>query len=69
MDPLVLNNSCDPFGPRELPCLTGTYVQYAVNVSEPHHVIETLNFVKQHNIRFVVKNTGHEFVTLGCYPC
>ncbi|KAJ8081677.1 hypothetical protein PM082_007523 [Marasmius tenuissimus] len=62
MDPLFLNNSCDPFSSRELPCLTGAYVQYAVNVSEPRHVLETINFVKRQNIRFVVKNTGHDYM-------
>ncbi|KAL0574409.1 hypothetical protein V5O48_007549 [Marasmius crinis-equi] len=62
MDPFYLNNSCDPFASRETPCQIGSYVQYAVNVSEPQHVFETIKFVKQHNIRFVVKNTGHDYM-------
>ncbi|KAL0565544.1 hypothetical protein V5O48_016483 [Marasmius crinis-equi] len=62
MDPIYLNKSCDPFDPRGTPCRIGAYVQYAVNVSSPHHVMETVRFVKKHNIRFVVKNTGHDYM-------
>ncbi|KAL0565540.1 hypothetical protein V5O48_016479, partial [Marasmius crinis-equi] len=62
MDPIFLNKSCDPFDPRETPCRIGAYVQYAVNVSSPDHVIETVQFVTKHNIRFVVKNTGHDYM-------
>ncbi|KAF9262226.1 FAD-binding domain-containing protein [Marasmius fiardii PR-910] len=61
MDPIFLNKTCDPFDPREAPCEIGAYVQYAVNVSSPDHVIKTVQFVKEHNIRFVVKNTGHDY--------
>ncbi|KAL0064816.1 hypothetical protein AAF712_008213 [Marasmius tenuissimus] len=62
MDSLYTNQSCDPFTPRERPCEIGAYVQYSVNVSSPEHVIKTINMVKEHNIRFVVKNTGHDFM-------
>ncbi|KAL0574023.1 hypothetical protein V5O48_007926 [Marasmius crinis-equi] len=62
MDPIFLNKSCDPFDPRETPCRIGAYVQYAVNVSTPDHVVKTTQFVKEHNIRFVVKNTGHDYM-------
>ncbi|KAF9262431.1 FAD-binding domain-containing protein [Marasmius fiardii PR-910] len=61
MDPIFLNKSCDPFDPRETPCEVGAYVQYAVNVSSPDHIVKTVQFVKNHNIRFVVKNTGHDY--------
>ncbi|KAF9262222.1 FAD-binding domain-containing protein [Marasmius fiardii PR-910] len=61
MDPVFLNKTCDPFDPRETPCEIGAYVQYAVNVSSPDHVMKTVQFVKDHNIRFVIKNTGHDY--------
>jgi hypothetical protein len=60
MTPFFANLSCDPFTLPEDPCVLGTYVQYAVNVSRPVHIYKTLAFVKEHNIRFVVRNTGHE---------
>ncbi|KAK7044067.1 hypothetical protein VNI00_007783 [Paramarasmius palmivorus] len=62
MDPIFLNKSCDPFDSRDTPCRTGSYVQYAVNVSRPEHVMRTIEFVENHNIRFVVKNTGHDYM-------
>ncbi|KAE9394349.1 FAD-binding domain-containing protein [Gymnopus androsaceus JB14] len=62
MDAVFLNKSCDPFTPRESPCYIGSYVQYAVNVSEPNHVVKTIDFARKHNIRFVVKNTGHDYM-------
>ncbi|KAK7044113.1 hypothetical protein VNI00_007830 [Paramarasmius palmivorus] len=62
MDPIFLNKSCDPFDSRDTPCRIGAYVQYAVNVSKPEHVVKTVQFVKDHNIRLVVKNTGHDYM-------
>lgn len=54
--------SCDPFSPVSKPCNIGNLVQYAVNVSKPEHVTETLKFANKHNIRFVVRNTGHDYL-------
>ncbi|THU98257.1 FAD binding domain protein [Dendrothele bispora CBS 962.96] len=62
MDPIFLNKSCDPFDPRDTPCRIGAYVQYAVNISTSDQVIKTIEFVKQHDIRFVVRNTGHDYM-------
>lgn len=62
MDSIFLNKSCDPFTDPVEQCIIGAYVQYAVNVSEPEDIVKSLEFVKKHNIRFVVKNTGHESV-------
>ncbi|KAL0569699.1 hypothetical protein V5O48_012259, partial [Marasmius crinis-equi] len=62
MDPIFLNQTCDPFTSRNQPCTLGNYVTYAVNVSSPDHIIKTVRFVKEHNVRFVVKNTGHDYL-------
>ncbi|KAJ6467330.1 hypothetical protein C8R45DRAFT_1019750 [Mycena sanguinolenta] len=62
MDPIFLNKSCDPFDPPETPCRIGAYVQYAVNVTSSDHIIKTIQFVREHNIRFVVKGTGHDYM-------
>ncbi|KAF7363104.1 Fad binding domain protein [Mycena venus] len=62
MDPIFVNKTCDPFDPPETPCQIGAYVQYAVNVTSKDHVIKTVQFAKQHNIRFVVKGTGHDYM-------
>ncbi|KAH8887140.1 isoamyl alcohol oxidase [Thozetella sp. PMI_491] len=62
MTPFWQNRSCDPFEDRSAPCVVGTYVSYAVNVSSPEHIASTVKFAKKNNIRLVVKNTGHDFI-------
>lgn len=54
------NNSCDPFTDQSSSCMLGNYVSYAVDVSGVNDIISTLNFAKDHNLRLVVRNTGHE---------
>ncbi|KAF5353302.1 hypothetical protein D9756_007946 [Leucocoprinus leucothites] len=60
--PVFLNKSCDPFTSVDDQCIIGTYVEYSVDVASPDHVINTLKFAKEHKIRFVVKNTGHDYM-------
>ncbi|KAL6898909.1 hypothetical protein GGI43DRAFT_72493 [Trichoderma evansii] len=61
MAPLFANASCDPFQPENTPCTLGNYVRYAVNVSTAAHVTATLQFAAKRNIRFVIRNTGHDY--------
>lgn len=58
--PFFANQSCDPFTPASQPCLLGNYVNYAVNVSGPNDIIATIKYAQDHNIRLVIRNTGHE---------
>lgn len=62
MTPYWANQSCDPFTDRKLPCILGTYTQYAVNVSSIDEIKETIAYAKKKNIRLVIRNTGHEYV-------
>lgn len=52
---------CDPFRVGELPCVVGTYVQYAIDVATPEHAQAGLAFADEHNIRLVIRNTGHDY--------
>ncbi|KAL2216000.1 hypothetical protein M432DRAFT_123522 [Thermoascus aurantiacus ATCC 26904] len=61
MAPFFTNGSCDPFHPVTQPCTLGNYVAYAVNVSKPEHVSKALAFANKHNIRVVIRNTGHDY--------
>lgn len=61
MAPFFMNGSCDPFHPVSKPCTLGNYIVYAVNVSKPEHVSKTIQFANQNNIRFVIRNTGHDY--------
>jgi FAD/FMN-containing dehydrogenase len=56
------NNSCNPFADRSSPCEIGNLVSYAVNVSTTSEVADTIKFASDHNVRLVVRNTGHDFV-------
>ncbi|KAI1107966.1 FAD binding domain protein [Jackrogersella minutella] len=56
------NMSCDPFTPRNAQCVVGAYVAYAVNASGVREYRETLSFAKKHNIRLVIRNTGHDYM-------
>lgn len=62
MAPFFANQSCDPFTDEDIPCTYGNYVRYAVNVSTSDDVIATIAFAKEHNIRFVIRNTGHDYL-------
>ncbi|KAJ0421421.1 hypothetical protein BJY00DRAFT_282242 [Aspergillus carlsbadensis] len=61
MAPFFANASCDPFHAIDKPCTLGNYISYAVNVSQPSHVSASLKFTREHNIRLVVRNTGHDY--------
>lgn len=62
MAPFFANQSCDPWQPESRPCTLGNYVNYAVNVSSSQDIIKAVNFAQDHNIRFVIRNTGHDYL-------
>lgn len=61
MAPFFANGSCDPFHPVDKPCTLDNYIVYAVNASKPDHISKTIQFATENNIRFVVRNTGHDY--------
>ncbi|OQE34805.1 hypothetical protein PENCOP_c015G05357 [Penicillium coprophilum] len=62
MQTYFANQTCDPFTAKSKPCLLGNYVNYAVNVSSSDHVVAAVNFARENNIRFVIRNTGHDYL-------
>ncbi|KAH8654952.1 putative isoamyl alcohol oxidase [Tricladium varicosporioides] len=62
MAPFFANQSCDPWQPPSRPCLLGNYVNYAVNVSKASDIITAVKFAERNNIRFVIRNTGHDYL-------
>lgn len=64
MNPYQQNGSCDPYTPRTKPCTLGNYVDYSINVTNAKDIAAGLRFAQTHNVRLVVKNTGHEYVLL-----
>ncbi|KAI1806734.1 hypothetical protein F4811DRAFT_508990, partial [Daldinia bambusicola] len=62
MSAFFANLSCDPFTPRDAHCIVGAYVPYAVNASDASDYRKTIAFAKEHNIRLVIRNTGHDYM-------
>lgn len=68
------NGSCNPYTPPEDPCIVGALVQYAVNVSAAcldESIADyraTLKFASEHNIRIVIRNTGHDYLGKSTGP-
>lgn len=60
MAPFFANRSCDPFTAKDVPCMLGNYVQFAINVSSASDIAAGIRFAKERNIRLVIRNTGHE---------
>ncbi|GKT46425.1 FAD-linked oxidoreductase sor8 [Colletotrichum spaethianum] len=56
------NDSCDPFLDRTARCIVGTYVQYAVKAASSDDYVKTIKFAQDNNIRFVIRNTGHDYL-------
>ncbi|KAI0848995.1 putative oxidoreductase [Daldinia vernicosa] len=58
---LSANQTCPVVdGPSEAPCHQGRVPYYSAAVRSPDHVQKVVLFAKAHNIRLVVKNTGHD---------
>ncbi|KAI1485515.1 FAD binding domain protein [Biscogniauxia mediterranea] len=61
--PAWFQESCNPFSPMSQPCELGDYASYSINVTDVKDVLAGIEFAKAHEVRLVVKNTGHEYVT------
>ncbi|GAP90251.1 putative FAD binding domain-containing protein [Rosellinia necatrix] len=62
------NNSCNPFTSPSDRCVVDAYVRYAVNATSAEHYKLALGFVRQHNIRLVIRNTGHDYLGRSTGP-
>ncbi|KAI1319320.1 hypothetical protein F5Y16DRAFT_414289 [Xylariaceae sp. FL0255] len=62
MSPYWLNNTCSPFPGSNGTCTLGNLASYAINVTEVSDVQAGLAFVKEHNVRLTIKNTGHDML-------
>ncbi|KAJ5470348.1 hypothetical protein N7530_007705, partial [Penicillium desertorum] len=61
MAPFFAEGVCDPFHPVSKPCTLGNYVRYSVDVTSPAQISNTVKFATEHNIRLVIRNTGHDY--------
>ncbi|KAK7187413.1 hypothetical protein DPSP01_002537 [Paraphaeosphaeria sporulosa] len=61
MQAFFANQSCDPFTAQSSQCLLGNYARYTVNATSSADVVAAINFARTKNIRFVIRNTGHDY--------
>ena len=62
LTPMYQGNTCQP--PKYYDsegCTQGGYSLYVVNASTTAQIQLALNFARNTGIRFVVRNTGHDF--------
>ena len=62
MAPWFANFSCSPFFPADSPCTIGPLPRYAVRASNVEDIRKTVRFTTRHNIRLVIRNTGHDYL-------
>ncbi|KAI5460548.1 hypothetical protein BGZ63DRAFT_405016 [Mariannaea sp. PMI_226] len=60
------NDTCLPDG--NFPCSSKGYPAYVVNATTSEHVKLGVDFARKHNIRLVVKNTGHDYIGRSIAP-
>ncbi|KAF7903077.1 hypothetical protein EAF00_002979 [Botryotinia globosa] len=61
MSPIYQGLTCMPTADPTATCTLGAYPAYAVNATNVAQIQLAVNFARNTGIRFVVKNTGHEF--------
>jgi FAD/FMN-containing dehydrogenase len=56
------DGSCDPFAEPKQPCDLGPLAVYTVNATTSNHYKAAIDFVNKHNIRLVIRNSGHDYL-------
>ncbi|CAI6058136.1 unnamed protein product [Clonostachys chloroleuca] len=55
------NQTCYLESHRPLPCGQGRISLYSAMVESPEHIQNVVRFARRHNVRLVIKNSGHDF--------
>ncbi|KAI4592656.1 hypothetical protein KJ359_010558 [Pestalotiopsis sp. 9143b] len=59
MWPIWQGKTCMPTQDANETCTLGAYPAYAVNISSVEQIQRSIAFARTHNLRLVIKNTGH----------
>ncbi|PWY81692.1 FAD binding domain protein [Aspergillus sclerotioniger CBS 115572] len=62
------NFSCSPFTAPSAPCTPDPFVRYAANITSATDVQNVIYFAHTHNIRLVIRNTGHDYLGKSTGP-
>ncbi|RGP69085.1 6-hydroxy-d-nicotine oxidase [Fusarium longipes] len=52
----------------DYPCSDAGYPAYVINATKPEHVKIGVDFARKHNVRLIVKNTGHDYMGRSVAP-
>ncbi|KAI1354026.1 hypothetical protein F5Y01DRAFT_302953 [Xylaria sp. FL0043] len=56
------NNSCNPFLDSTTPCTLDSHPIYTINATNSRHFQAAVRFARDHNVRLVIRNTGHDYM-------
>lgn len=62
------NQTCYIGTPQNVPCRQGRISPYSVSARSAEDIIAAVRFATEHDIRLVVKNTGHDFAGRSLAP-
>lgn len=62
MNPLYTNGTCLPTTNRAATCASGFLADYVILAKTKYHIAAGVRFAREHNLRLVVRNTGHDFM-------
>ncbi|PGH19693.1 hypothetical protein AJ80_03848 [Polytolypa hystricis UAMH7299] len=62
------NESCFAESPRNAPCGQGRIPIYSTIVRTPFHIQRAVRFADKHNLRLVIRNTGHDYLGRSAAP-
>jgi hypothetical protein len=60
--PLSTNNTCLPTNEPAESCTRGFYGHYVILATKKEQVKAGVDFARKHNIRLIIRNTGHDFM-------
>ncbi|KAJ8123791.1 hypothetical protein O1611_g9513 [Lasiodiplodia mahajangana] len=61
-------NSCNPFLDGSTPCTIGYHPVYTINATCTQDFKTAIRFATDHNIRLVIRNTGHDYLVHPASP-
>ncbi|KAF2471938.1 FAD-binding domain-containing protein [Lindgomyces ingoldianus] len=60
--PFYTNNTCLPTTNPSDPCTQGFYGEYVIIATKKEHIKIGVDFARDHNLRLIIRNTGHDFM-------
>lgn len=62
------NQSCYAESPRDVPCGQGRISLYSARVQNASQIQEVVRFAQAHDLRLVIRNSGHDFLGRSSAP-